>query len=207
MPIRFDPSLIPRYDSSLLRYLNENFQQLKRLLGRAGILDVSATEPGDPGSGDIWINTVRKAVEIYDGTDFKVVHSYEELTWSPVISQPGATGRTVTRADYQYAGAFIEGELIAAMTGNGTANNICSITMPVAPIASNGQTVGYGYLYDASANQRIPVTPIAVGGVFQFIDTSRPSGAELIGQTNSAFAVALAANDTWTFNFRYRWAN
>jgi hypothetical protein len=206
MGIRFDPSLIPRYDSSLLRYLNENFQQMKRLLARASILDSGTTEPGDPSTGDLWVNTTRKTLEIYTGTEFLPVGSYESIDWSPVISQPGAIGRTIISCTYQYRGDFIEGDLLVSITGTGTANTEITITKPVASLAAinAGQHVGEGYLYNANLNVRVPVSVIMTATVMKMGDLGISSGVH-IGSTGSAFNEAVVNTDALALKFRYRW--
>ena len=204
MPIRFTPDLIPRYDETFLRYVNENFQRLKSLLGTAGPEHISGTAPADPYIGQTWVDTTTKAYRLWNGTLWKYIHSYEKLDFSPTIQQPGLLTRTISYANYQRGGDYVEGEILLVVTGTGTANNIINISLPVTPAAVAGQAAGYGYLYDASANVRYPCQPVITSSTLMaFIDPAGGVGV-LFGQTGAAFGAALALNDTFTYNFRYR---
>jgi hypothetical protein len=80
------------------------------------------------------------------------------------------------------------------------------VSLPVAPINSAGQTIAYGYIYDATggANTRVPILGVAITSVMRFVDAGRNSGAELVGETGSGFTAALTSGDSIHANFRYR---
>lgn len=208
MGIKFDLLPPAQYDSGVVNWVAQSFIRIQQAFARAIGGGAGTTSPTSPAAGDIFTNTTAKTLETTpDGITFKKVGSYDELTWSPVISQPGALGRTVTYANYQYEGAWITGELLLTLTGAGTANTKITITPPLNAESNLSQACGYGYIYDASSNTRVPVIVFYAANNFEMLDATQGTVGLSIGQTGTAFAVALANGDAVTFNFRYRWAN
>lgn len=205
LPIKFDLLPPAQYESGVVNWVAQSFIRIQQALGKASGLSVSSTEPGDPATGDIWVDTTTKTVKIYTGAEFMILGSYESVDYSPLLLQPGAFGRTVVSATYQYSGDYIIGEISLSVTGTGNANTAISVSMPVAGVAAAaGQCVGHGYIYDASAGTRIPLQPVIVGTNFLLGDATQAIGVAL-GQNTSAFNAALVNTDAILFNFRYRW--
>lgn len=204
MPIIFTPDNTPRYDSGLLRYIVENFTRLKGLLANVPRETISGTAPADPYTGQGWFDTTNKQLKYWNGTAWTVLGNYEKVDYTPTITQSVSVAATTNYANWQRVGNYVEGEFLLSPTGTGTANQIVRITLPVAPASSAGQTIGYGYVYNGSGNQRIPILGIAITGAAQFIDAARISGNEQIGQNVSNFAEALTSGDSIHMNFRYR---
>lgn len=205
MPINFTPDLIPRFDETFLRYVNENFQRLKNALSVGTSTHVGAQAPSPAFAGDFWINTNIKAVEIYDGAGWHVLGGYDEHTlWTPTLVQGVTITKTTNYATYIYkAGGWVEGKVLLTPTSNGTAGQIISGTVPVTAASSDGTVIGDGYIYNGT---RIPMYSILVSGTFHFIDAARVSGAEQIGQAASNFAGALGVGHSIHWNFRYKYA-
>lgn len=206
MGIKLDLLPPSRYQGGLLNYIAQNFIRIQNAFGKAQAGGASTTEPSDPSTGDAWIDTTTKTYKIYDGTDWLIVSSYESTDWTPVVSQPGAVGRTLISATYQFQGDYVSGDCFLALTGTGTANTAITITKPVASHASMnaGFPCGAGYLYNANLNVRVPIYPIVNVNNFVFGDQGISSGVS-IGQTGSAFNEALVNTDSIGFIFRYRW--
>lgn len=72
-------------------------------------------------------------------------------TWTPTVTQSGSVTVTVTRARYSRYGRSIHFVALLAVTGTGTGANDVSVSLPVTAAASS-IPVGYGSIYDASAN-------------------------------------------------------
>lgn len=205
MPIKFDLLPPAQYDSGVINWVAQSFVRIQQALAKATGLVIGTTEPGDPTTGDFWMDTTTKTIKVFDGAEFLIVQSYESTSYSPLLLQPGAFGRTVVSATYQYEGDYVTGEVSLSVTGTGNANTAVSVSMPVTPATeAAGACAGHGYIYDASAGTRIPLQPVIVGTNFLLGDATQGTGVAL-GQNTSAFTAALVNTDAILFNFRYRW--
>lgn len=207
MPVSFTPDNVPRYDSGLLRYINENFQRLKSSLQGVAKETVGASAPADPYTGQGWLDTTNKQLKYWNGTAWKPLGNYEKVDYTPVLTQSVTVATTVNYANWERQGDYVVGEFLLSPTGSGTASNLIQVSLPVNPATSSGQTIGYGYIYNNSGGApgfRIPFFGVALASVMRLVDAGRSSGAELVGETNSAFTEALVSGDSIHANFRYR---
>lgn len=206
MPVKFTPDLIPRYDSTFLRYVNENFQKLKQALGAVAIETISTTAPSSPYEGQMYTNTTLGITYIYDGSawiPFK--HWGPGTAWTPTWTQGGAVTKTVNAVtQYFQEGKTVWGYVYMLATGGaGVANTAQSISVPITAAAGGFQEVGSGHFYDASAGLNYPfLVALANTTTFQGITTGAPSGV-LLGQTGSDNNAAVVNTDGIFFNFRY----
>jgi hypothetical protein len=206
VPVRFTPDLIPRYDSTFLRYINENFQKLKQALLQVPVETISTVAPGSPYAGQTYTNTVLGITYVYNGSvwvPFK--HWGPGTTFTPTWTQGGAITKT-TNAITQYfqEGKTVWGSVYMSATGGaGVANTAQTVGLPVAANAAGFQEVGSGHFFDASAGLNYPfLVVLASTTTFQFITTGAPSGV-LLGQTGSDNNAAVVNTDGIFFNFRY----
>lgn len=206
MGIKLDLLPPSRYEGGLLNYINQNFIRIQQAFGKAMNGGAGTAEPQDPSTGDIWIDTTTKTVKVYISTEWLVVGSYESRTWTPIISQPGATGRNVLQADYQFDGDFVVGEVTLQIIGTGTANNPIVVTAPVAALHFHGQTVGVGHVYDAGTNTRYPGHVVMPSTTTLALLDSAVSGLGLLylGNTGTSYNQAIANGDAVFMNFKYR---
>ena len=138
---------------------------------------------------------------------FKQVAGQEPEDWlGPYgLVQGGAIASTASYAEYQISGGWCSVEAVLVAGGAGVGNNPIRLGVPVSPAYIAGQTVGDGYLYDASVGVRYPFQVIATAAnQFSFIEGPNPGVGVLIGQTGSSFNLALANTDTFVLHLHYR---
>lgn len=207
MPVRFTPDLIPRYDATFLRYINENFQKLKQALGQVGVETISSSAPGSPYAGQTYIDVSAGISYIYTGSAWiPYSHWGAGYTYTPSWTQTGAVAKTVSPVtEWFREGKKISGSIYMTATGGATvANSAQNVTTPYTAAVAGYQEVGVGHFFDASAGLNYPFTvALATTGTFQFITTGAPSNV-LLGQTGSDNNAAVAVGDAITFNFEYR---
>src|SRR5918996_3875392 len=71
-------------------------------------------------------------------------------TWTPVITQLGTVGHTVTRATYTKVGRLLVVSADLAITGTGTGNNAITVSGWPFTAASAAMMMGSFRLFDAS---------------------------------------------------------
>lgn len=206
MPIKFTPNLIPRFDSTFLNYINQNFIRLQTALDRAAVETISTTAPTDPYTGQMYTDTALGITYIYSGSawvPFK--HWGAGTAYTPSWTQGGVITKTVNAiTQYFQEGKNVWGSVYMLATGGaGAANTAQTVGTPVTAAAAVFQEVGSGHFYDASAGLNYPfLVVMASTTTFQFITTGAPSGV-LLGQTGSDNNAAVVNTDGIFFNFRY----
>ncbi len=196
----------PAYEAGFLNWAQQNFVRIQNAVGRSLGGTISATEPNNPNPGDLWVNTTRETLEVYYSSRFWVVASFDEQTWSPVVTQSVTVTRVVAAADFQYQGAWIMGEFLLNFNGAGTANNAIHISTP-EPIQSVAGTVcGLGRFFDSSAGVVFRVQAVVNAGKMYLESTTADTGA-FFGADAAVFNGAVASGDTLSLQFRYKWDN
>lgn len=140
---------------------------------------------------------------------FKQVAGQEPESWlGPYgLVQGGAIASTASYAEYQISGGWCSVEAVLIAGGAGVGNNAIRLGLPVAAAHAAGQTIGDGYIFDASGNVRYPFQVVATAvNQASFIDGPNPGVGVLIGQTGSSFNLALANPDTFVLHLHYRCA-
>jgi len=203
---RLDLLAPSRYESGFLNWANQNFLRIQQAFGKVLTGGSSGSEPNDPTTGDVWIDSTTKTFRIWDGADWKFLHSYEAGNFTPTIIQSVTVSRTITSCTFQYSGDYIEGEFLFLITGSGTNTHAITIGTPTPSFLLNaGEEVGTGYIFDASSGTRIPFQLVASGGRFLVGDATQGAG-NAFGQAGTAFAQGLVNGDAITGRFKYRWA-
>jgi hypothetical protein len=111
--------------------------------------------------------------------------------YTPTLTQSGAVTKTVTYAKYTQIGKTIISTGILACTGAGTANAIVTVSLPVTAATGAQRPIGSGHVWDGGGN--IPgICELQSTTTLAFMDSTQKVNA-LLGQTGTAFAIALAS--------------
>lgn len=133
---RFNPRPVPRFDQSLIPSVNENFQQLVRLLANIPTETVSATAPDNPYLGQIWVDTSSSyIVRVWDGTRWQP--DYVPFAGS-VLSQGVTLSKTSHVSEYVKNGKDVFWGFTFTITSAGTASSVVQLTLPFAAADVNG---------------------------------------------------------------------
>lgn len=118
-------------------------------------------------------------------------------SYTPTLTQSGAVTKTVTYAKYRRLANSVQFQVVLAATGAGTANNVVTVSLPVTAATAASQTIGGGYIVDASAVLKYTGTVIVTSTtVVSMADTTQATGGVYLGQTGAAFSAPLASGDS-----------
>jgi hypothetical protein len=124
-------------------------------------------------------------------------------TWSPVVDQNGTVSSTTDHASYIKIGRLVMAWCYVTVTGTGSANNVASVTLPVAATTDYAgfQTIGNAIVRDSNTSTS-----------YHSAATLRTSGATTIAfagdWSNIGFYgqypnITLGANDWFRFSVTY----
>ncbi len=124
-------------------------------------------------------------------------------SWTPTVGQNGAVTKTNTRSRYGRASRLIYGQAYCTITGAGNANQVVTITVPVAMSASDASTtVGEGWIYDSSTGFfHYGMLQYQTSTTVAFLRRVDGSAGLLLG--TSSFTAALASGDIVHTRFLY----
>lgn len=202
MPINLGLNGNPKFDASLLPWLRQLSDRITSAFNRIPVETIGLSSPSSPYIGQTWFSTVDNTWYTYDGAAWKATVSLGLKTWTTTLTQGVGIAHTKSYANYARVGDYIHGEFLLVPTGAGTANNPIIVNYPVAPLTVAGQGIGSGYIYTGA--QRVPIMPILFSGAIYFIDAARVSGAEVIGQNLSNYAIGLGVGTSISAEFRYQ---
>lgn len=123
---RFNPRPIARYDQSLIPVLNDNFEQLKRLLASIPTESIGATAPDSPYVGQSWYDTNTLSMKFWNGTGWSSWTSF-----TPVISQSVVLTKTVNYSKYKIIETQLTWVFDFSITSAGTAGQNVLMSCPL----------------------------------------------------------------------------
>lgn len=209
MPLNFTPNLIPKFDSGLLRYINENFQSLKRLLASAPVETISATAPSNPYIGQPWYDTGDKVLKSWSGTKWTPGW---DTTYVPTLTQTGAVAKTTAYSAYYEDGKDVYFEALLQPTGAGTAGGTVVVSLPFTAASAGSRAVGSGFYADASANANYSLMAyLPTTTTLSFITAGTAAAPAIFGSIQAArpgflAGEAIANGDALSFNMRCKLA-
>ena len=92
MPVSFTPDNIPRFDSTFLNYVNQNFQRLKQALNSVPKETVSTTAPSSPYVGQTYYNATTQTTFRWNGSAWKEESFMGNRAFS--VDSPGLAAMT-----------------------------------------------------------------------------------------------------------------
>lgn len=189
---RFNPQPIARYDQSLLPALNQNFEQLSRLLASIPTESIGPTAPDNPYVGQQWVDTNTFTIKVWTGSAW-----LPDLwtTFTPAISQGATLTKTIGSSRYEKRGRTVNFAAHWNITSAGTAGSQFLCTLPVNLQDAGNRCVGSGFYYNGAINVSVDVYAPLVGSV-GFI--RRSTGTEL-----GASGTTAAAGHALTFTMCY----
>lgn len=186
MGLRFNPRLIPRFDQSLLPFLNENFQQLARLLGQVPSETISTVPPENPYLGQSWYDSGTNQIKYWNGSSWQ---PGDWINYTPAISQGVLLAKTVaTESAYQRSGKTITFQTHLNITSAGTAGQPFNISLPVSNVAAGNRYIGGGFYYNGAINILLAIYCTSATGI-QLI--SVVTGGDLGAGTTAAAGHAV----------------
>lgn len=205
MPQNFTPNFISRYDSTLLSFINNSFQQLKRLLQATPVETIGAVAPTTPYTGQTWYDTATGEAKWWNGvfwTPDKPWASFTTtMTQGATITQGGAT---ISEVYKQGRTVFWEGSILP--TSAGTVGNNVQLTTPYNAKNALSHPCGVGWYFDASAGLNYPfIAFLPTVSTVLFLSTIT---GNIIGPTGLSGTFpggqAVANGDSLVFSIRYQ---
>lgn len=105
----------------------------------------------------------------YDGTGW-IVMAEPPQTYVPVVNQVSARTATIQRAVSQRSDGFIKGSITATVTQAGTANNLISVSAPVASILGAVADAAGSFMYKSGATWYAGTVEVESGVFYMFAD-------------------------------------
>lgn len=122
-------------------------------------------------------------------------------SYTPTLTQSATVTKTSTWTKYQRVGRLIVAQVQMTVTGAGTAANVVLAGLPVAAAIPNGVPIGFGSIYDSSANAMFKsIVETNTTTVVAFRPTSTTANDHL---GNAVFTAGLAAGDLVNFTVMY----
>ena len=206
MPVNdFNPDLVSRYDEGLIRFINENFLAIKRIMNnQLAIETISTIPPSNPYDGQKYIDTTNNIEYIYDAgvSNWLAINQWGQWidTFSPTILQNVGITYTVTYLRYSKEGRKVHYQGYVTCTSAGTANNIIRVGLPASAGVAGTRVVGCGYYSNAVVNCPV-VCYLDATSTFAMIATDT-STALTLGQTGAG---PNGGNATIANNHRLTW--
>ena len=155
----------------------------------------SATRPAGT-EGQFIYETDTDLIYVYNGTVWTQFGSNSAWTnYTPNLSQSGSLTFTGTGRHFKIGRCCVV-NMRLDVTSAGVATNPVIITMPFTANAGSEIPCGTGWVYDSSTvtiYQGISVSNTTAN--FKLFDTTQATGVVHLGQTGTAFALALASGD------------
>lgn len=196
MPISFTPDNIPRYESGLLSYINENFQRLKNILAKAGV--ESFSQPANPYLGQRYTDMTLGIDYIWDGTVWiPTSHWGPGIDFTPTWTQSATISKTLNYSRYFLEGKKARGSVYMTASSGGTAANAQLVTLPFTAVYNT--VVGSGYFQDGSnLTGLVPYLNSTTQLAFVTVDASYTT---VLGQTSSGNPAGVTSGDVLSFDF------
>lgn len=213
MPVNdFNPDLISRYDEGLIRFINENFLAIKRIMNnQLAIETISTIPPSNPYDGQKYIDTTNNIEYIYDAGAANWLAINQWGAWTSfsgvVVQQTAVVARTVIRSSYTKEGRKVTYSGHVNCTAAGTVGGNITISVPASMVAPSAIPIGTAWIYDASAGNNVPLIAVVItSATIGFIYTEGRVGGAVGAAVDPVFTPAsftLAINDSILWEVTY----